>query len=59
MQKIKDNDKCYAIPDCLMLCDCRIEVLYKLFYFYKDDSSLFFMSKWLYNLKIIQKFFEN
>lgn len=51
MQKIKDNNKSYTILDCLLLFDCKLKVLDKLFYINKNNNSFF-----LYlNSFIIQK----
>ena len=52
-------NKCYAVPDCAMLRNYRLDVLHKLFHLCKYSDSFFFISKELYNSRIVKKLFKD
>lgn len=58
MLKVKCNNKTYIISDCLLFCNYGLEVLDKLFHINKDDGDFFFILKWFYNTRIVQKLLE-
>lgn len=59
IQGVKDYNKSYAISNSKILCDCRLEVLHELFHLYKYNYGFFFIFEQFYNLRIVEKLFED
>ncbi len=58
VQRVQGNNESYTIPDCPLLCNCRLEALDKLFHLGKDGGGFLFVSKWFHNTRIVQDLLE-
>lgn len=59
VQRVEGYNEYYAILDCTIFRNCRLEALYELLHFCKYSGRFFFISEWLHNSKIVEKLFED
>lgn len=58
LQRVQIKNKNYIIPYYLLFYDRRLEALDQLHHLHKGYNSLFFISKWFHNKKIVKELFK-